>query len=113
MSEGATLILTSLATSIPVSVNKTHPENDTYWNFSFKHTKLGAGLQFLLWDYMAKARVKGVFFTDTGIIIVSNIGIVSMNELISATKESLSYDNVSNHIVGLTINIISLNYELP
>ena len=40
----------------------------THGNICFKHTKSGAGEQFLPQDRMAKARVKGMFFTDTGIL---------------------------------------------
>ena len=51
------------------SVNKNTPlEKNTHGEISFKSTKPGAGEQLLLQDCMAKARVKGVVFTDTGII---------------------------------------------
>ena len=42
-------------------------ENDTHnMNISFQSTKSGAGEQFLLLDFMAKAHNKGVFLsTDT------------------------------------------------
>ena len=42
----------------------TPPEKTTGWRISFESARSGAGLQFLLLGRMAKAHVKGVFFSE-------------------------------------------------
>ena len=49
---------------IPVSVKT--PDKKTLGKISLKNAESWAGLQFLLPGRMAKAHVKGVFFTETG-----------------------------------------------
>ena len=63
-------ILLSCIGMIPVSVNKnTPPEKKPWGTISFQNTKSGAGEQFTLLGFRAKAHLKGVFcFQDIGMI---------------------------------------------
>ena len=52
---------------VPVSVKKnTPPDQKTLGSIGLKSTTSGPGEEFLLLDCRARARVKGVFFADTG-----------------------------------------------
>ena len=44
----------------------TPPDKKTGWKVSFENTESRTGLRFLLLGRMAKAHMKGMFFTDTG-----------------------------------------------
>ena len=57
-----------------VCEKNTPPEKKTCGKSSFQSTKSGAGEQFLPLDCFAKARAKGFFFTDTGIVVYDNVG---------------------------------------
>ena len=63
----------SSSTVIPVSVKKTllRIRIDTGWKISFESTKSGVGLQFLLPGRMAKAHIKGMFFSQTPVATYS------------------------------------------
>ena len=72
---------------ILVSVKKhTPPENNTGGKTGFQSTKSGGGGQFVLFDYIAKARVKGTFFTDTASVARDTQYVVSDDVIVCCAQ---------------------------
>ena len=64
-------------------VKKTLLENDARWNISFHSTESGAGEEFPLLDFRARACAKGVFLSQTPVRKPME---KSENEMYSARK---------------------------